>query len=132
MGPSPGFPSRRERDVLTEKIQSLEKEVRALHQSNRELSMKRVFEEESFRHTLKSERTKLEKMITSLSAKLRDRNEVITDWIAFVLSQPQFLSENGFFQSDKLLQVMNKTVRVLPKLRPILKPTMDSIGETDR
>jgi hypothetical protein len=94
--------------------------------------MKRVFEEESFRHTLKNERTKLEKMITSLSAKLRDRNEVITDWIAFVLSQPQFLSENGFFQSDQLLQVMNKTVRVLPKLRPILKPTMDSIGETDR
>lgn len=112
--------------------------------------MKRVFEEEAFKQTLKNERMKLEKMITSLSAKLRDRyatlssylsgtciynlirNEIITDWIAFVLNQPQFMNASTFFQSEQLLQIMHKTVQVLPKLKPILKPTMDSINEFDR
>jgi hypothetical protein len=91
--------------------------------------MKRVFEEESFRSTLKQERNKFEKILTSLSAKLRDRNELITDWISFVLNQPQFLNESTFFQSDHLLNIMSKTCRVLPKLKPVLRPTMDSINE---
>lgn len=90
--------------------------------------MKAVFAEESFRQALKSERSKLEKIITSLSTKLRDRNELIGDWISYVLNQPQFLNDS-FFQSNDLLDLMKKTVIVLPKLKTILKPTMDSVQE---
>jgi hypothetical protein len=42
------------------------------------------------------------------------------------------MNASTFFQSEQLLQIMHKTVQVLPKLKPILKPTMDSINEFDR
>ena len=117
--------------MLAEKLQLLEKQLKASQQSNRELSMRREFEEESFRKTLHSERQKLEKIITSLSSKLRDRNDLISDWISFVLNQPQFLTTSSFFQSAELLEIMKKTVVVLPKLKTVLKPTMDTIMEFD-
>lgn len=91
--------------------------------------MRRAFEVESFRQTLHSERHKQEKIITSLSAKLKDRNELITDWISYVLNQPHFLNESTYFQWQELLEIMKKTVEVLPRLKSILKPTMDSIME---
>ena len=83
--PQVGSQLKRERDAAIERANQFEKQVKQLQSANRELAQRRIFEEEAFRAAIKNERIKAEKMITSLSAKLRDRNNVLVEWVHYTL-----------------------------------------------
>ncbi len=112
LGPSHWQQLKRERDYFMERASGFEERCKQLIRENRELSSRRVHEEESFRQVLMMEKVRYDRLHGKLDVKCQDRDMLLLDWVK--LMDAYNVTRNFPFVSE----MVARTAMVVPAARP--------------